>query len=105
MISVLIIAVLARRHRWSRKNLEPNFCPGHDLNPEPLNWQFSTLTNIAVNLPVNKMEISGNQTLSDWEFYFRCDCILELDKKIYIIAQHKTYYNKGILNSKKSSKK
>ena len=43
-ISVLIIHVeLARERRWSR-NLEPNFCPGRDLNPEPHGWRSSTLT-------------------------------------------------------------
>src|SRR6218665_2888092 len=34
LLSVLIIAELARGRRWSR-NLEPNFCPGRDSNPEP----------------------------------------------------------------------
>src|SRR6218665_681744 len=34
---------LARGRRWSR-NLEPDFCPGRDLNPEPHGWWSSTLT-------------------------------------------------------------
>ena len=42
-VSVLIIAELTRGRRWSR-NLEPNFCPGRDLNPEPHGWRSSTLT-------------------------------------------------------------
>src|SRR6218665_2531793 len=42
-VSVLIMAELARGRRWSR-NLEPNFCPGRGLNPEPHGWQCSTLT-------------------------------------------------------------
>src|SRR6218665_1594338 len=33
MVSVLIIAELAMGCRWSR-NLQPNFCPGRNLNPE-----------------------------------------------------------------------
>ena len=43
LVSVLIIAELARGCRWNR-NLEPNFCLGRDLNAEPLDWQSSTLT-------------------------------------------------------------
>src|SRR5688572_7109762 len=35
VVSVLIIAELAKGHRCSR-NLEPNFCPGGDLNSQPL---------------------------------------------------------------------
>src|SRR6218665_731267 len=43
MVSVLIIAELAMGHRCSR-NLKSNFCHSRDLNPEPLDWQFNTLT-------------------------------------------------------------
>src|SRR6218665_989969 len=43
VVSVLIIAELARGRRWNG-NLEPNFCPGRGLNPEPHDWQSSTLT-------------------------------------------------------------
>ena len=42
-ISVLIIAELARGRRWNRI-LNSNFCPGRGLNPEPYDWQSSTLT-------------------------------------------------------------
>src|SRR6218665_1235476 len=42
-IRLLIIAELAWGRKWNR-NLEPNFCPGRSLNPEPHNWQSSTLT-------------------------------------------------------------
>src|SRR6218665_2647674 len=46
-VSVLIIAELAiggaGRRRWNR-NLEPNFCPGRGLIPEPHDWQSNTLT-------------------------------------------------------------
>ena len=40
---VLIVAELARGRRRSR-NLNPNLCPGQDLNPIPLHREFSTLT-------------------------------------------------------------
>src|SRR6218665_3559144 len=43
VVSELIIAELARGHRWNR-NLEPNLCPGRGLNPEPHDWLSSTLT-------------------------------------------------------------
>ena len=33
------------------RNLEPNFCPGPGLNPEPHDWQSSTLT---TRLPCNQ---------------------------------------------------
>ena len=51
IVSVLIIAELARGRRWSR-NLEPNFCPGLDLIPEPLDWQSSTLLTKPPSTPV-----------------------------------------------------
>src|SRR6218665_3354567 len=50
MVSALIIAELARSRRWSR-NLKPNFCPGRDLNPEPHDWQTSTLTTRPLHTP------------------------------------------------------
>src|SRR6218665_1552605 len=50
-VSVFIIVELARGHRWNR-NLEPNFCPGRYLNPEPLDWQLSMLTTRPPCTPV-----------------------------------------------------
>src|SRR6218665_1673321 len=52
MVSALIIAELARGHRWSR-NLKPNFYPGQDLNPEPHDWQSSMLTTRPPRTPTN----------------------------------------------------
>ena len=43
VVSVLIVAELARERRWNR-NLKPNFCLCRDLNPEPHDWQSSMLT-------------------------------------------------------------
>ena len=40
-VSVLIIAELARGRKWSR-NLDPNFCPGRDLNHESFDWHMNT---------------------------------------------------------------
>ena len=48
--SLLIIAELAKGLNWSR-NREPTFCPGQDLNPKPLFWQFSSLTTRPLRTP------------------------------------------------------
>ena len=49
------VAELARGRRWSI-NLEPNFCPGRDLNSEPHGWQSCTLTTGPPRNPQMKKE-------------------------------------------------
>src|SRR6218665_3869125 len=49
--TVLLIAELTKGRMWNR-NLEPSFCLGQGLNPEPHDWQSSTLTTILPRTPI-----------------------------------------------------
>ena len=60
--SALIITELAIRGRRLNRNLAPNFCPGRGLNPEPYDWQSSTLTTRLPRTPkmhINTPKING----------------------------------------------
>ena len=45
--------------RWSKK-LEPNFGPGRDFNPEPLDWQSSRLTARPPHTPSLQIQSTNN---------------------------------------------
>src|SRR6218665_2165267 len=48
--------------RWSR-NLELNFCPGQDLSPKPLDWQYSILTTKPPRMPSNNRDNTNPKIL------------------------------------------
>src|SRR6218665_3882076 len=60
-VSVLIIAELAiggaGLRRWNR-DLEPNFCLGRGLIPEPHDWQSNTLTTRLPRTPAHRKQNS-----------------------------------------------
>jgi len=79
MFSVLIIAELARGRRWNR-NLEPNFWPGRDLNPEPHDWQSSTLT-------TSLSELGKAQNPRAWKSIGRCQQSTDDSQSVALVEQ------------------